>query len=311
MESMLHWLSNAMWYRLRPAQPQARVMWRFSDGSPVPDDGKRHADPGNPCNTVKIVKDKMPPEVVNGIIIGRGNIACIGTVDETTVLKFPQDDDDEFLEAMHIERQILTHLGDHPRIIRYLGYSSNGTYLRRAENGDLETFIKNSGLEDLPTGVQTKWVRQLLEGVTYIHLMGIIHCDLGPRNVLVDKDLNLVLSDFGGSYFKAKQLDGKALESVRYCLPRDYEQPSTIRSDLFALGCTIYFVLAGRHPYESEEEAEVQKLYENGHFPATDTISLGTIISDCWTGNVESAADLLDQLKVHMKRRQIQAAMAG
>lgn len=60
---------------------------------------------------------------------------------------------------------------------------------------------------------------QAAEALVFIHSKGVIHCDIHPKNFLLDKKLNLRLCDFAGSLFGI--LDGGAIESARFFLLRD------------------------------------------------------------------------------------------
>ena len=79
---------------------------------------------------------------------------------------------------------------------------------------------------------------------------GIIHSDLAARQFLLDNGLHVKISDFGFSSFS----DGDVLgfENSSHQLPRDLDgdMPSTVQSDLFALGSTLYEVITRRRPYE-------------------------------------------------------------
>ncbi|KAJ5720063.1 hypothetical protein N7493_006941 [Penicillium malachiteum] len=78
--------------------------------------------------------------------------------------------------------------------------------------------------------------------------LGIIHSDLKLGQILIDDEDNACLSDFNASQYP----DNLALgyEKATHRLPRDYEAPNTISSDLFALGSTLYELVTGHVPYE-------------------------------------------------------------
>lgn len=121
----------------------------------------------------------------------------------------------------------------------------------------------------------------------FIHSKGVIHCDLHLNNLLLDEQLDLQLCDFSGSLFG--ELDGGAMESVRYFLPRNPHATPDIRSDLFALGSVMYYIMSGHQPYDSLSGDEVTARYSRGEFPDVDALLCGWPIKACWIGNVGNA----------------------
>lgn len=98
----------------------------------------------------------------------------------------------------------------------------------------------------LPERLQ--WACDAAEGLHLLHSHGIIHSDLKPENLLLDSNSRLKIIDFSGSSFDG--IVGSAIESSRFFLPRPWEEPPTVRTDIFALGSTIYEIVTGRQPYE-------------------------------------------------------------
>ena len=135
----------------------------------------------------------------------------------------------------------------------------------------------------------------------FIHGKGIIHSDLAARQFLLDSKLHVKLSDFGFSSFS----DGDVLgfENASHHLPRDTDgkRPSTIQSDLFALGSTLYEVMTGNRPYKDKSDDIIAQLYSNGSFPDMTGILYGHIIMGCWRGRFKSAAEVLKYFLVASK----------
>jgi len=76
-----------------------------------------------------------------------------------------------------------------------------------------------------------------------------------PNNSLVDEGMDVKLCNFQGSM---GGYDGKALETIRYCLPRPEFEPSVL-SDIFALGSTIFRIMTGEDPYKDLLDSDVQQ----------------------------------------------------
>ena len=88
-----------------------------------------------------------------------------------------------------------------------------------------------------------------------------------------------------GSYFSA-------VKSARFCLPRPWETPSTIATDLFALGSTIYEIMTGTQPYAQYTDEEVETFFREGMFPPVDGISCGELVKRCWHSEIHSADEI-------------------
>jgi hypothetical protein len=86
----------------------------------------------------------------------------------------------------------------------------------------------------------------------------VIHSDLALRQFFVDDELNIRLGDFSASQYPENPALG--YEKATHCLPRDYAQPNTVLSDLFALGSTLFELVTGKAPYAELYPAEFQDI---------------------------------------------------
>ncbi len=104
--------------------------------------------------------------------------------------------------------------------------------------------------------------RGLLEALARIHWAGIVHCDLKPENVLIDRAGRVVILDLGIARDPGADrgvLRGQAMAGTpRYISPEQIQgQPGAVRSDLYAVGVMLYEALAGCDPHEARTAAEV------------------------------------------------------
>ncbi len=92
---------------------------------------------------------------------------------------------------------------------------------------------------------------KLLDAIGYIHQRNIIHRDVRPKNILLDRsDGGLTLIDFGTAKFFNLQVD--APEAViapgGYSPPEHYKLGYSPQGDLWSVGATLFFALTGQHP---------------------------------------------------------------
>ena len=108
--------------------------------------------------------------------------------------------------------------------------------------------------QPLSAEVARRIARVLLEALQFLHAHGVVHRDVKPSNVLIDRKGHVSLSDFG----LAKPLDssqsGRFHGTPAYASPEQLRQVSlTPASDLFSLGVVLYRMLTGRRPFEASD----------------------------------------------------------
>ncbi|KAI9787286.1 MAG: hypothetical protein M1816_007700 [Peltula sp. TS41687] len=266
---------------------------RFSDGTPVPEDGKWHTDPLDPTLRIRVGLG-LPPGVSK--FLSMGNSCGVGLLDDKSVLKYPHGIDEIYTkERLEAEHCILSALGDHGRLVKYLGRTEHGLRLGLAANGDVRRYINAAEPDTITLDVRFRWSIQASEALAFIHSRGVIHRDIDPFNFLLDEELNLKLCDFGGSSFG--EFRGLGLEECRFFLPRDLiATASNVRSDLFALGSAIYYIMTGHDPYDSLPDEEVEARYSCQDFPEVDSVAGGRVILSCWKGDLSSAQEVVQAL---------------
>ncbi|XP_041084776.1 testis-specific serine/threonine-protein kinase 1-like [Polyodon spathula] len=129
--------------------------------------------------------------------------------------------------------------------------------------GDLLEFIKFRGA--LPEEVCRKMFRQLSLAVKYIHDLEIVHRDLKCENLLLDKDFNLKVSDFGFSRRCNYGEDGQLALSKTFCGSAAYAAPEVLQGipynakvyDIWSMGVVLFIMLCGSMPYD---DSNVKKM---------------------------------------------------
>lgn len=260
------------------------------------------------------------PRGVKSVIASGGN-NYIGLVDENTVLKYPQlppekppglDFEQEKiyrilrqqqLSGLDVEEQILGVLGEHRRIIRFKGKHEEGLLLEHMPNGSVADYLPNADPQP-PIQERLKWALHAAEAVAYIHMKRVIHCDIGPGNLLLDRDLNVRVSDFQGRLLYPNgtiHLNGDSAEGVKSSMPRSDPNDADQKTDIFALGSAIYFIMKGHPPFPEldswKDKLEIVARFKTKQFPDLDDVRGGDVVKKCWAGEYESADEVVHDLE--------------
>ncbi|XP_036597756.1 testis-specific serine/threonine-protein kinase 2 [Trichosurus vulpecula] len=125
--------------------------------------------------------------------------------------------------------------------------------------GDLLEFIKCRGA--LHEDVARKMFRQLSSAVKYCHDLDVVHRDLKCENLLLDKDFNIKLSDFGFSKRCVRDGNGRIILSKTFCGSAAYAAPEVLQGipyqpkvyDIWSLGVILYIMVCGAMPYDDSD----------------------------------------------------------
>jgi serine/threonine protein kinase len=119
---------------------------------------------------------------------------------------------------------------------------------------DLKSFIRRSG--HLNETKALGLARQILEGLVEAHRLGVIHRDLKPQNIMIDREGNAKIMDFGiarSLHTKGVTGTGVIIGTPEYMAPEQAEgRDIDHRVDLYALGAILFEMVTGRVPFEGE-----------------------------------------------------------
>jgi serine/threonine protein kinase len=149
---------------------------------------------------------------------------------------------------------------DHPNIVRASDAGEFGGVLflvmEYIEGTDLSRLVKRRG--PLPVAESCEIIRQVAEGLEHAHRQGLVHRDIKPSNVMLTAEGRVKLLDLGLARLLGQPPAGEELTATGQTMgTADYMAPEQaaamhsvdIRADLYSLGCTLYYLLAGRPPF--------------------------------------------------------------
>ena len=229
-----------------------------------------------------------------------------------SIIKVPRvdDEDDQITEAnrkaARNEADIYMLLDEHPYIAvcNYISPSKDYLKLEYYPHGTLRDYV-NTHRTKITAAALKQWARQMIKGISYLHVKGVRHSDLRLDQWLLDVDLNARLIDFNGSGYDPYPnlgLEGSkavGIERSSHYMPRDPSLDNTVASDLFALGSVLYELVVGENPYEGLNDDTIVTLFEQGQFPSVKGLLLGNIIIRSWKTQFVSADHLLSYGETH------------
>lgn len=208
------------------------------------------------------------------------------------------------MTRLEVEHKILEIIGQHARIISHKGLTEAGLYLERAANGTIFNFLAEKKHCHISLQQRIAWCREVIEAVEHVHSKRVIHCDIQPTNILLDDNLHIKLADFQSRYLAENGeviLTGWSGEPCRYFCPREDEFEADWRTDLFALGSTIYFIITGHEVFSDIKAGEagwddkVRSRFTSRCLP-NDQHACSSITKKCWTRQYGSASEVLNDV---------------
>lgn len=198
-----------------------------------------------------------------GETLGVGTVGTIyharlrGSGDQVALkVLLPSVSNDPLIRARFRREMLILEQLSHPNIVKYYGGGQDGSQLFYAmeyvDGGSMKQVLHSSG--PLSWQEAASCAIQLCSALQHLHNHGIIHRDLKPGNLFFTKIGRLKLGDFGiARDTKADDLtaDRLTVGTYAYMSPEQIcgERDITGKTDLYALGCLIYEMLAGHPPY--------------------------------------------------------------
>ncbi len=211
-------------------------------------------------------------------LLGKGGMSTVFLAQHTVMKRFcalkvlpaKRVHDASYLGRFHREAQAVAAL-DHPNIVRAYdvdmtadaGVDIHFLAMEFVQGKSLLELIQESG--PLSIANAAEYVRQSALGLDHAHKAGLIHRDIKPGNLLVTPTGVLKVLDLGLARFfddndhsLTVQHDEKVLGTADYISPEQAIDSHKVdrRTDIYSLGCTLYFLLSGHPPFNSGSLAQ-------------------------------------------------------
>ena len=176
------------------------------------------------------------------------------------VLKSEFKDDKSFVSKFRVEAQAAAGLA-HANIVNvYDVGEDNGIsfiVMELVEGITLKDYIAKKG--HLSVREATSIALQVSAGLQAAHNNGIIHRDVKPQNIIISLDGKAKITDFGiARAASSNTITSSAMGSVHYSAPEQTRGGySDAKSDIYAMGITVYEMLTGHVPFDGDSTVEV------------------------------------------------------
>jgi predicted ATPase/tRNA A-37 threonylcarbamoyl transferase component Bud32 len=185
---------------------------------------------------------------------------------------------------------------------------------------DLKSLIRRVG--HLPSGKAISIGKQICEGLAEAHALGVIHRDLKPQNIMIDKSGNAKIMDFGiARSLRTEGMTGEGtiIGTPEYMSPEQVEGKETDqRSDIYSLGVVLFEMFTGKVPFEGESTFSIALKHKDETPPHPQELNpelspeLSAIILKCMAKDKEkrcqSPQELLRDLDAFEKGTEVRAA---
>ncbi|WP_366162900.1 Stk1 family PASTA domain-containing Ser/Thr kinase [Bacillus infantis] len=178
------------------------------------------------------------------------------------ILRLDFAENDEFIRRFHREAQSATSLA-HPNIVSIydVGEEDSIYYIvmEYVEGQTLKQYIQQHS--PVPVDTALDIMNQLLSAISHAHQHHIVHRDIKPHNILVDRLGNVKITDFGIAMALSSTSitqTNSVLGSVHYLSPEQARGGmANKKSDIYSLGIVMFELLTGRLPFSGESAVSI------------------------------------------------------
>ena len=203
-------------------------------------------------------------------LIGTGGMAAVYLAKDLIldrlvaikVLRLDFRQNDDAMRRFRREALSATQL-THPNIVGVydVGQSQEMNYIvmEYVEGTDLKDYVRQKGALHPIEAVRI--MMQIVSAIAAAHQNRIIHRDIKPQNILIDKEGNVKITDFGIAVALSDTSltqTNTLLGSVHYLSPEQARGGiATIQTDIYALGIVLYELLTGKVPFDGESAVSI------------------------------------------------------
>ncbi|XP_024128947.1 receptor-interacting serine/threonine-protein kinase 1 [Oryzias melastigma] len=203
---------------------------------------------------------------------------------------------------------------NHERVVKLLGVIMEdrdcSLVLELLPMGNLLVLLE---AVNLPISIKGRIILEVLEGMMYLTEKRVIHKDIKPENILVDKDFHIKIADLGlatcqtwskltKEESRRKSRSGhtsgaRGAGTLSYMAPehlKSIHTPSTEKSDVYSFGIVVWVILTGQEPYaNARSEDQISRCVCEGDRPAEEVIPGDTpseivqLMKRCWSDSPE------------------------
>eukprot|EP00009_Paramoeba_aestuarina_P002470 CAMPEP_0201509868 /NCGR_PEP_ID=MMETSP0161_2-20130828/2798_1 /ASSEMBLY_ACC=CAM_ASM_000251 /TAXON_ID=180227 /ORGANISM="Neoparamoeba aestuarina, Strain SoJaBio B1-5/56/2" /LENGTH=389 /DNA_ID=CAMNT_0047904957 /DNA_START=67 /DNA_END=1236 /DNA_ORIENTATION=- len=220
---------------------------------------------------------------------------AVKIIKERALLKTPGG-----MDALMREIDLWSPL-EHPCLVQMhdnFGNESKGKVyivMEYAGCGNLADLVSHSPHKRLPIPQCRHFFRHLLDGISFIHSMGIIHKDIKPANCVLTSDATLKICDFGVAERQSEIPLARRASTVNAVGSLAFQPPEIasgeekvpdFAADVWASGVTLFFMVCGEYPFQGDTLPMLLDNITNGNFTLPEFVNdltrslVGSILQD-------------------------------
>ena len=228
--------------------------------------------------------------------------------------------DSSVLQRFLTEAQAIASL-DHKNIVRAYSVDKRGRVyyiaMEYVAGEDLQRVVESHG--PLAVAAAVDHIAQAAEGLAHAHAQGFVHRDVKPANLLVDSHGTVKILDLGLAKLRRAQgrsltmeYNDRILGTVDYMAPEQALNSHKVdgMADVYGLGCTLYFLLAGRPPFPSGTIAQRMVQHLHGNRPSLFDVrpdAPGELVRICHRMMAREPRDRLCASEIALALREVTA----
>jgi eukaryotic-like serine/threonine-protein kinase len=255
-------------------------------------------------------------------LIARGGMAIVYRAQDTLLnravalkILYPElSEDPLFVERFRREAQAAANLS-HPNIVPVFDWGEDGgTYfivMELVDGTSLAEMLR--GGATLTAARSAQIVAQVAAALGYAHRSGVVHRDVKPGNILITRDGQVKVTDFGIAQAVSSEDHlaeaGSVMGTATYFSPEQAEGAAVDgRSDVYSLGIVLYEMLVGRPPFIGDTPVEVSSQHVRSTVPALSQFSssvphdLEAIVMEALSKSPSNRYQSADELRADLIR---------